>query len=217
MKKPRGDFSVLALFDVAPFRAANAGLKPVRQPTDTKPKCAATDFSGEFAAQARHIILEVYLPRVVRCLKKLSGPEIWWRPHPTSNRVGNLALHLEGNVRQWIISGLGDEPDRRQRDREFAERGPISSRALRTRLTQTVARACRILAKLSNRDLARERLIQGFHVTGWKAVFSVTEHFAYHTGQILFATKLLRGEDLAFTHLPGEKRKRPKARTLPAI
>ncbi|MGH9651714.1 MAG: hypothetical protein ACRD3I_14770, partial [Terriglobales bacterium] len=64
------------------------------------------------------MLREVYLPRIARCLSLLSEGEIWWRPHRTSNSVGNLLLHLEGNVRQWIISGLGGAPDRRERDTE---------------------------------------------------------------------------------------------------
>src|SRR5437867_7915143 len=69
---------------------------------------------------------EKYLPRIVDCLELLSEEEIWWRPNEASNSAGNLVLHLCGNVRQWIISGLGGEPDTRERDKEFAERGPIS-------------------------------------------------------------------------------------------
>jgi len=58
-------------------------------------------------------ILQVYLPRIEACVRSLSPEQIWWRANPASNSVGNLALHLEGNVRQWIVSGLGGAPDRR--------------------------------------------------------------------------------------------------------
>lgn len=123
-------------------------------------------------------------------------------------------LHLAGNVRQWIISGLGNQPDRRDRDSEFEELGPIPRRKLAQHLEETVTEACRVLARISPRDLSREFRIQGFRVTGLSAMTHVTEHFAYHTGQIIYATKLLIGADLGFTRLPGEKRNNRRTRKL---
>jgi len=173
------------------------------------------DFTRLFLQQARRVLEEMYVPRILRCLEMLSGEEIWARPNAASNSVGNLVLHLEGNVRQWIISGLGGAPDLRQRDREFQERGPLPRRELASRLERTVDQACRVLRKLSARDLARVHAIQGFRVTGMAAVFHVAEHFSHHAGQIILATKMLRGVDLEFTHLPG---KRQKTRTaFPAV
>jgi len=157
----------------------------------------------EFLAHARHSLARHHLPRIARCLTMLSEKEIWWRGNATSNSVGNLVLHLQGNVRQWIISGLGGSPDRRERDKEFAEHGPISRWKLLALLKRTVTEACRVLETLPPHDLSRMRQIQRFRVTGFKAVAHVTEHFAYHTGQIAYATKLLRRRDLKFTRLPG--------------
>ena len=105
-------------------------------------------------------------------------------------------------MRQWIISGLGGTEFKRQRDLEFSERGPIPRRELVTRLRRTVRDACRVLAKLSDDTLARKLTIQGYHVTGLEAASHVAEHFAYHTGQIIYITKLTRGYDLRFTRLP---------------
>ncbi len=168
-------------------------------------------------SHARHSLQEQHLPRITQCLKKLSEEQIWWRPHPTSNSAGNLVLHLAGNIRQWIISGLGGEPDRRERDKEFAEVGPIPRRSLIRHLERTVAQACRVLSTLSPEDLARQRHIQGFRLKGFTAVIHVTEHFAYHTGQIIYVTKLLRGVDLKFTRLPGEKVKSRRKRKLSQV
>lgn len=161
---------------------------------------------AEFIAQARHSLLRYHLPRIERCAGALSEAEVWSRPNPASNSIGNLLLHLEGNVRQWIISGLTGAPDRRRRDAEFSEQGPLPPAATVAHLRKTVQAAARVLARLSARDLSRRYHIQGFRVTGLEAVFHVTEHFAFHTGQIIYATKSLCGEDLAFTRLPGEKR-----------
>ena len=170
-----------------------------------------------FLAQANRLLRQIYLPRISRCLQELSPQEMWWRANPASNSVGNLVLHLTGNVRQWIVSGLGGVPDIRDRDQEFAEPGVIPGRVLTARLRKTVREACRVLAKLSPSDLQRPYPIQGFRVTGLQAVYHVSEHFAHHAGQIILLTKMLRGKSLGFTHLPGEPKRKRKAKSLPAV
>src|SRR5262245_35547783 len=118
--------------------------------------------------------LTKYLPRIVRCLELLSEEDVWWRPNPASNAAGNLVLHLSGNVRQWIISGLGGEADIRERDKEFAER-PISKRILIDTLSGTVDRAREVIHGLAPEALAREFDIQGYKVSGLDAIASVYE------------------------------------------
>jgi uncharacterized damage-inducible protein DinB len=151
------------------------------------------------------------------CVRALSPEQIWWRANPASNSVGNLALHLEGNVRQWIVSGLGGTPDRRQRDKEFSELGPIPRRTLRARLRKAVGEADRVMRKLNGVALARTYSIQGFRVTGLRAVFHVAEHFSHHAGQIVLLTKILRGKDLKFTQLPEKGKKKENAGSVPAL
>lgn len=163
------------------------------------------DLTDPILAEARRILVEVYPPRISRCLKLLSEEEIWWRPNSASNSVGNLVLHLQGNVRQWIISGLGRQEDHRDRDLEFAESGPIPRRALLAGLRKTVKEADQVLATLREPDLVRQLSIQGFNVTGLQVVCHVAEHFALHAGQIIYVTKLKRGEDLRFTKLPRQQ------------
>jgi hypothetical protein len=165
-----------------------------------KPKITHT--AKLFLAYSQDSMAKQNLPRIVDCLQQLSEDEIWWRPNSSSNSAGNLVLHLCGNVRQWIIAGLGGAEDKRERDREFAERGPIPRQALVTQLRRTVRDACRVLAKLSEDSLSLKHGIQGYHVTGLDAAFRVAEHFGYHTGQIIYITKLKRARDLRFTHLP---------------
>jgi uncharacterized damage-inducible protein DinB len=160
-----------------------------------------------FLESTQRTIAKQNLPLIVKCLEQLSEEEIWWRPNSASNSAGNLVLHLCGNVRQWIISGLGGAKDTRKRDLEFSERGPIPRKALVTQLRQTVREASRILSRLSDESLTRNYEIQGFRVTGLDAAFRVAEHFGYHTGQIIYITKLKRTQDLKFTRLPIIKKK----------
>jgi uncharacterized damage-inducible protein DinB len=152
--------------------------------------------------QWRSRLEERFLPRIIECLAQLSEEEIWWRPNAASNSVGNLLLHLCGNMRQWIISGLGGAADIRERDKEFAERGPIARDALRDELQRTVKESCAVLARMKPGDLTRRYRIQQYDVTGYQAAAQVEEHVAYHLGQIIYVTKLKRGKDLGFTRLP---------------
>jgi uncharacterized damage-inducible protein DinB len=174
-----------------------------------------------FLKLAEHSLLRHHLPRIEQCFELLSAEQIWWRPHRASNSAGNLALHLAGNVRHWIVSALGGAPDFRQRDQEFAERGPLPSPELVKALRASVKDACRVLRRLSATELARIYLIQGLNVTGLNAIFHVVEHFASHTGQIIFISKHQLRTDLTFTHLPGDMPRHPTrvraSRKLPVI
>jgi uncharacterized damage-inducible protein DinB len=155
-----------------------------------------------FLADSQRLLAKEHLPHIVKCLQHLSEKDIWWRPNAASNSAGNLVLHLCGNARQWIVSNLGESPDVRDRDSEFAERGPLPRRMLVKRLTETTSEACKVLGRLPESTLSRKFVIQGLHVTGLEAVAHVVEHFAYHTGQIVYITKLRQGKDLKFTNLP---------------
>jgi uncharacterized damage-inducible protein DinB len=161
-------------------------------------------------AHAEHLLKDVYLPRILYCLDQLQREQIWWRPNESSNSVGNLVLHLTGNVRQWITSGLGRSPDSRQRDKEFSERRHLQRRPLAAGLQSTVQDACRVLRSLNANDLHRLYTIQKFQVTGLEAVFHVAEHFSHHAGQIILIAKMLTGRDLKFTQLPAEGKIRSK-------
>jgi len=148
--------------------------------------------------------LEQLLSRIRDCVGKLKPDEIWARGHENENAIGNLVLHLSGNVRQWILSGVGGAPDTRMRDAEFAARGGIETAELLGRLESTVREANAVLGKVTAERLTERVTIQKYNVTVMEAILHVVEHFSEHTGQIIFATKMLTGEDLGFyKHLKG--------------
>jgi len=136
--------------------------------------------------------------RIETCLAKLTPEQIWMRGGENQNAVGNLVLHLNGNVRQWILSGVGGAPDTRTRDAEFAARGGTERAELVERLESTVREAIAVLGKVPPGRLEQRVTIQKYDLTVMEAIFHVVEHFSQHTGQILFATKMLTGEDLGF-------------------
>jgi len=136
--------------------------------------------------------------RIDICLLKLAPEQIWMRGSENQNAVGNLVLHLTGNVRQWILSGIGGAPNSRVRDLEFSARGGESAAVLGQRLRETVDSAVELLRSLPPARLTERITIQGHDVTLVEAIFHVVEHFSGHTSQIIFITKMVTGEDLGF-------------------
>ena len=154
--------------------------------------------SQAFIAHASKFLLGDYLPKIERCLEKLTDEQIWWRANEESNSIGNLILHLCGNARQWIICGVGDAPDNRDRDAEFAQRETIPREELVTLLRSTLSEVQTTLLNLDPSVLLEHRKIQGNHVELLEAIFHVTEHFSMHTGQIIILTKMMSASDLRF-------------------
>ena len=142
--------------------------------------------------------LEQLNSRIQDCLKKLSYEQVWRRNSDNENSIGNLVLHLCGNVNQWIGSGVAGKPDTRVRDREFAARGDVEPTELGQRLASTVDEVVKIIRSLTPERLGEQTTIQKYTITVLEAVYHVVEHFAQHTGQIMFATKLLTGQDLGY-------------------
>src|ERR1700694_2217588 len=154
-----------------------------------------SEIGQAFITRCRHHFGEDFLPKIERCLELLSDEQIWWRANPQSNSIGNLLLHLSGNVRQWIVSGIGGVIDARDRDAEFAERAIISRGELLARLKQTLSEADNVLANFDSDHLLEQMQIQGCDATALEAILHVVEHFSMHTGQIILLTKLLAAQD----------------------
>ena len=142
--------------------------------------------------------LKQLFSRIQECVRKLNAEQVWARGSENENAVGNLVLHLTGNVRQWIVSGVGGAADVRVRDREFSTHGGIAASELLDRLEQTVNEAVTVLNSIPLERLLERVTIQKYNLPVMEAVYHVVEHFAQHTGQIIFATKWMTGEDLGF-------------------
>jgi hypothetical protein len=149
-----------------------------------------------FLQFSRNKLLNQYWPRLRGCVESLSDEQVWWRPNPACNSVGNLLLHLNGNVGQWLVASFNKLDDARNRPAEFNERRRIPGKQLLEQLGETMQDAANVLERLTPDDLAATYHIQGYTVSGLDAVYQVVEHFGLHYGQVLFITKQLRGEDL---------------------
>ncbi len=158
---------------------------------------AMNDFVSEFVDQSIRRI-EENTPRILKCLDELSEEDMWKRPNNSSNSVGNIILHICGNVTQYIIAALGDTEDRRDRDNEFSATGGATRQELILKLTGTVSHAVNIIKQQTEESLSKKRMVQGYDLTGVGIIIHVLEHYSYHTGQIVFWTKLLKDKDLVF-------------------
>ena len=134
----------------------------------------------------------------LKCLELLSEEELWLKPNAASNSVGNLLLHLCGNISQYIISGLGQQADTRKRELEFSTKGGYSKKELLDRFQQVLEQAKTILRETDSEAWLKTYRIQGFELTGVGIAVHAVEHYAYHTGQIAFWTKMLKEQDLGF-------------------
>jgi uncharacterized damage-inducible protein DinB len=160
------------------------------------------DNIGDLFLTFSHDRLKLFLSRIVDCLGRLSEEQIWMRGSENENSIGNLVLHLSGNVRQWIISGVLGEKDTRDRQAEFDARGTGTKKELQTRLETVVGQALEGIKTLPPHRLGERITVQNTDTTVLQAIYAVVEHFSGHTGQIIFATKMLTRQDLGyFKHL----------------
>jgi uncharacterized damage-inducible protein DinB len=154
--------------------------------------------AAAFLAQSREYLTRQYLPKISAAVAVLSETDLWWRPNESSNSIGNLMLHLAGNVRQWIVSGIGAAPDHRDRAEEFARREPLSKDELLAILTEAILEADAVIAMVDPASLGERRPIQGRQVTVLQAIYHVVEHVSMHAGQIIYVAKQRSGRDLRF-------------------
>jgi uncharacterized damage-inducible protein DinB len=148
------------------------------------------DIAQRFIDRSRFYLQTEYRIKLRAAVEALPADAVWWRPNEQSNSAGNLLAHLAGNVRQWIISGVGGAPSTRDRAAEFDARSGPAAAELLVSLERTLEEADAVIAKLSAADLATTRSIQGRDVTVLDAIYHVVEHFSLHLGQIILITKL---------------------------
>jgi len=141
--------------------------------------------------------------RIIRhCVNQLTDDQVWWRPSESMNSVANLLLHLCGNVRQWIVSGVGGAADVRERQEEFDQRSLTPRTELLQQVASAVADAKVALSGSSAAELLRIRPIQGNDVTGMQAIFHSVAHFRGHTQEIVHMTRCQLGDSYEFDFIP---------------
>lgn len=147
------------------------------------------DIGQNFIDRSRAYLTDEYRIKLRKTMDSLPPEMLWWRPNDESNSVGNLLMHLEGNVRQWIVGAIGGAPDVRNRAGEFAAKEGGTREELMRRMEQTLDEVDAVLAKLRPEQLTERRRVQARDVSVLDAVYQVVQHFALHLGQIILVAK----------------------------
>ena len=146
--------------------------------------------SGLFLSRSRYWLTKEYPIKLRHCVNALPRDAVWARPNESSNSIGNLLVHLTGNVTEWILGGVGGRSIKRYRAGEFEQQDGADAAALLDDLEKVLQEADAVLAGLTEKDLERSVVIQGRDTNVLGAVYHVVEHFAMHTGQIVLMTKI---------------------------
>jgi len=152
----------------------------------------------ELKSEIKNRLVIESIPRIKQCLELLEEEEIWSRANENTNAIGNLVLHLCGNVRQYLISSIGGAADKRKRDNEFVKESRIEREELIHALDMLEMEILHMIPGITISELLRIRTVQGFEMNGIQIIIHVIEHFSYHTGQIAFYVKQLKNVDLKF-------------------
>lgn len=158
----------------------------------------AHDLAPRFLERSQYYLGTEYPAKIRAALGSIPADRLWWRPNPTANSAGNLVLHLAGNLRQWVISGIGGAPDVRTRDAEFAATDGGDHERLLTLLETTGREAVAVIGTLDAASLHSTRTIQGRETSVFSALYHVVEHFSGHTGQLIYLAKLLVPDAVRF-------------------
>jgi len=158
-----------------------------------------TSFRNAFIEETKRRLFKECVPRLKKCLGELTEEQIWYRPNEHSNSVGNITLHLCGNVRQWVIAGLGRQPDVRERQQEFDEQGPIATQILIQKVDDLMEEVSQVLDATTPDELLAKRFVQKiYEETGLSILVHVVEHFSYHVGQVTYVVKMLKDMDTGY-------------------
>jgi hypothetical protein len=173
-------------------------------PIEASPRTANLDVESVGAVYLTECraTLSNALTKIDHCLGQLSDADLWWRQHPSHNSIQNVLLHLCGNLRQWILHGVGGATDARDRPGEFTDRAEHPKAELVAQLRQTVADCDRVLADCPPEKLLERRRIQGFDTTVLAAILDTVSHFVGHQHQIVYITRLRLGDAYRFQWAP---------------
>jgi uncharacterized damage-inducible protein DinB len=151
-----------------------------------------------FLERSRYYLAYEYPTKIRLALSPIDEQVVWKRANAESNSIGNLMLHLAGNIRQWVVGGVGGNEPERDREGEFAATGGFTKSELIAALDSSVRDADKVLASLGDSDLERSVVIQGRDTTVIAAIYHVVEHFSMHTGQIIMLAKMFAPGSVKF-------------------
>ena len=158
---------------------------------------AENDLLSSLQIEWNHL-LDESVRRIQHCMSQLSHEQVWWRPSDEQNSIGSLLRHLAGNLNQWVVVGVRQLPDSRDREAEFHSPARESPEQLLAMLCQVVDSAKSVLETLQPDDLIQPRQIQSFNVSVLGAIMHSVPHFVGHSHQIGQLTRIQLGNDYVF-------------------
>lgn len=138
----------------------------------------------------RRLFLESY-HRIFKCLSMISEEELWFTPNKNTPSMGSLILHLCGNCKEWVLSGIGNEPNNRDRDKEFEKHPNIKKSDLVFVMENLKVKMTEVVETIDDDELNKFVRIRDWNESIFSVLIHVIEHFAYHTGQITTLSKLI--------------------------
>ncbi|MFK7935600.1 MAG: DinB family protein [Saprospiraceae bacterium] len=158
----------------------------------------ATQLNNQLLAEVRRRLYDENVVRLNKCLDDLTLDEIWHKPNAHSNSIGNLVLHLCGNVSQWVLAGIGGQTDTRERQWEFDSDERLTKVELKEKVAQVMEQVELVLQQISPADLLEKRAVQCYEETPLSILIHVVEHFSYHVGQMTYVVKLWKDQDMGY-------------------
>jgi uncharacterized damage-inducible protein DinB len=118
--------------------------------------------------------------------------KLWILDGQIANSAGNLALHLVGNLRQFIAADLGGFEYERDRAQEFEATGKSRS-SLLEELDLVKVQVEKSLVNLDPNKLGDQSIHSffGYQMTVGYFLIHLYGHFNYHLGQINYHRRLL--------------------------
>jgi hypothetical protein len=143
--------------------------------------------------------------RINHCLNQLDNADIWWTPQEPCNSIGIILQHVCGNLRQWVLAGVGGAPDTRNRPEEFEMKERTSKADVQQMVNKVFDDVLAALKNLAPESLIDQKRIQGFDASVLGAIYVAVTHLDIHGGQILYITRLRKGADYQVFWKPSTK------------
>jgi uncharacterized damage-inducible protein DinB len=132
--------------------------------------------------------------KIHRLVEPLSEEQVWTKPYPYGNSIGNLVLHLTGNLNYYFGTEMGGTGYVRNRPLEFAETSRIAKDELLKRFDEAIAIVAAVLLKQSESDWGAAYSAKGMEEIGdrFRAFLHLAGHIYHHTGQMMYLVKELQ-------------------------
>lgn len=137
--------------------------------------------------------------RIHALVDPLSDEQIWTRPYPYGNSIGNLVLHLTGNLNNYFGAEMAGTGYVRNRPLEFAETSRIPKDELLKRFDEAIAVVTAVLLQQSESDWGAAYAAKGMEeiTNRFSAFLHCAGHIYHHTGQMIYLVKELERQGSA--------------------